>query len=134
MLVSGRLGAVYGHGKILMVGGAWFILWTLVNAFCPNFIAFNIVRGLSGMGGALILPNAVAIIGTTFPPGKARNLCLGIFGAAAPMLVLACLPLAFTQLTYVTEEAMLVAFLLASSHNSRRGGTYLAHCKQNIWS
>ncbi|TVY92494.1 putative MFS-type transporter [Lachnellula willkommii] len=37
------------------------------------------------MGGALILPNAVAMIGITFPPGRSRNFCLGIFGAAAPV-------------------------------------------------
>ena len=88
MLVSGRLGAVYGHGNVLMLGGVWFILWTFINTFCSSFISFNIVRGLSGVGGAMILPNAVAIIGITFPPGKQRNMCVGIFGAANPMSVL----------------------------------------------
>lgn len=33
----------------------------------------------------MVVPNAVAIIGTTFPPGKMRNRCLGLFGAGAPV-------------------------------------------------
>ncbi|KAF2104461.1 MFS general substrate transporter [Rhizodiscina lignyota] len=85
VLVSGRLGAVYGHKNMLLLGGIWFAFWSLINSFCANFFAFNIVRGLTGIGGALILPNAVAMIGITFPPGKMRNFCLGIFGAAAPI-------------------------------------------------
>jgi MFS family permease len=102
VLVSGRLGAVYGHKTVLVAGGTWFALFSLINSFCNSFLAFNIVRGFTGIGGALILPNAVAMIGVTFPPGKMRNLCLGIFGAAAPMgghlgAVLAGI---FTELTH----------------------------------
>lgn len=85
VLVSGRLGAIYGHKTMLLLGGTWFAVWSLINSFCNNFLAFNIVRGVTGIGGAFILPNAVATIGITFPPGKLRNLCLGVFGAAAPM-------------------------------------------------
>jgi MFS family permease len=85
VLVSGQLGAVYGHKTMLLLGGAWFALWSLINSFCNNFFAFNIARSLTGIGGALILPNAVAMIGITNPPGKRRNLCLGIFGAAGPI-------------------------------------------------
>ena len=83
--MSGRLGAVYGHQKVMFGGAAWWILFTLINAFCNNFIAFNFVRALSGIGGAMVVPNAVAIIGITYPPGKMRNLSLGLFGAGAPV-------------------------------------------------
>ena len=31
------------------------------------------------------MPNAVAMIGITLPPGRSRNLSLGFFGASAPM-------------------------------------------------
>ena len=31
------------------------------------------------------MPNAVAMIGVTCPPGKARNLSIGFFGASAPI-------------------------------------------------
>jgi MFS family permease len=85
VLVSGRLGSVYGHKNMLLLGGGWFAVWSLLNIACRSFLSFNIARGFTGMGGALILPNAVAMIGITFPPGRSRNFCLGIFGAAAPI-------------------------------------------------
>lgn len=83
--MTGRLGSIYGHKNILLGGAAWWILWSFINAFCKNFIAFNIARALSGIGAAMIVPNAIAIIGTTLPPGKMRNLSLGFFGAGAPV-------------------------------------------------
>jgi MFS family permease len=85
ILMSGRLGSIYGHGHVLLLGASWWIVWSLINGFCSNFIAFNIARGMSGVGGAMVVPNAVAIIGTTFPPGRIRNRCLGLFGAGAPV-------------------------------------------------
>ena len=85
VLMSGRLGSIYGHARVLLLGAAWWIVWTLINAFCDNFIAFNFARAISGMGGAMVVPNAVAIVGTTFPLGRMRNRCLGSFGAGAPV-------------------------------------------------
>ena len=77
---------MHGHRNALVVGTAWLALWSLVNGFCTHsFVGFNVVRALSGIGGALVMPNAVAMIGVTCPPGKARNLSLGFFGASAPM-------------------------------------------------
>ncbi|KAL2816734.1 MFS general substrate transporter [Aspergillus granulosus] len=85
VLISGRLGAVYGHRHVLIAGAIWFIIFTLVNGFCKTFVAFNSVRALSGIGGALIMPNAVALISTAIPPGRLRNVTLGFFGASAPI-------------------------------------------------
>ena len=85
ILCSGRLGAIYGHKRILVLGAIWWIVWSLSTGFCKTFLMFNIMRGLSGIGSALIVPNAVAIVGTTLPPGPMRNRCLGLFGAGAPI-------------------------------------------------
>ncbi|CZR58900.1 related to aminotriazole resistance protein [Phialocephala subalpina] len=63
VLASGRLGEVYSHRRILLYGVAWLAICSLVNGVFDNFVAFNIVRALSGIGGALIMPNAVAMIG-----------------------------------------------------------------------
>ena len=30
------------------------------------------------------MPNAVAMIGIALPPGKMRNICMGVFAASAP--------------------------------------------------
>lgn len=40
---------------------------------------------MSGIGAAFVMPNVVAVIGITFPPGKMKNLCLGAFGFGAPV-------------------------------------------------
>lgn len=60
--MSGRLGAVYGHQNILFLGGAWFVVWSMVNGFTSSFIPFIVARALSGIGGALLMPNIVAMI------------------------------------------------------------------------
>ncbi|KAL3465990.1 major facilitator superfamily domain-containing protein [Aspergillus heterothallicus] len=85
VLMSGRLGDVYGHRKMLLGGGAWLSLCTLISAFCNNFFAFVTMRALAGIGGAAIMPNAVAMIAITNPPGRVRNLSLGFFAASAPL-------------------------------------------------
>lgn len=44
-----------------------------------------IMRGLCGIGGGLMVPNIVALIGISFPPGRKRNLGIALFGAMAPV-------------------------------------------------
>ncbi|KAL6238867.1 hypothetical protein BDW75DRAFT_227663 [Aspergillus navahoensis] len=86
VLMSGRLGDVYGHRKMLLGGGAWLVLCSFVGAFAhTNFFAFVTMRALAGVGGACIMPNAVAMIAITNPPGRVRNLSLGFFAASAPL-------------------------------------------------
>ncbi|KAL4813605.1 major facilitator superfamily domain-containing protein [Aspergillus spinulosporus] len=86
VLMSGRLGDVYGHRKMLLSGGAWLVLCSFVGAFVhTNFFAFVTMRALAGVGGACIMPNAVAMIAITNPPGRVRNLSLGFFAASAPL-------------------------------------------------
>ncbi|KAL3490230.1 MFS general substrate transporter [Aspergillus germanicus] len=85
VLISGRLGAVYGHRHVLIAGAIWFTIFTLATGFCGTFVTFNAMRALSGIGGALIMPNAVALISTAIPPGRMRNVTLGFFGASAPI-------------------------------------------------
>ncbi|RYP21346.1 hypothetical protein DL765_002247 [Monosporascus sp. GIB2] len=78
-------GAVYGHKNMLLLGCAALIVFTFACGFCGDFIAFNLMRALSGIGAAFIMPNAVAMIGITNPPRFTRNLSLAFFGASAPI-------------------------------------------------
>src|SRR5262249_41168731 len=45
-----------------------------------SLIAF---RALQGLGGALLAPAALSLLMTTFAEGRARNLALGVYGAAS---------------------------------------------------
>ncbi|KAM0330218.1 hypothetical protein ACHAQA_004392 [Verticillium albo-atrum] len=85
LLLWGRIADIYGKRKIFVAGSAWAAVVTLANAFVPNEIAFNLFRGLHGLGAAANVPTAIGILGTTFPPGKAKNYAFSAYAAGAPM-------------------------------------------------
>jgi MFS family permease len=57
----------------------------MATAYGKNIIGISFIRALAGIGGGIITPNAVALIGITFPPGKQRNLAFALFGAMSPV-------------------------------------------------
>ncbi len=83
--MGGRLGEVYGHKATLTVGCIWWVIRHLASGFAPNLVVLCVFRGLAGMGGGFMVPNAVPLLGITLPPGKKRNLAFGMFGAMAPV-------------------------------------------------
>ncbi|KAI1608584.1 major facilitator superfamily domain-containing protein [Exophiala viscosa] len=85
VLMGGRLGQIYGHKNVLMVAGVWWVILTLVSGFTRNLIALCTLRGLTGIGGAFMLPNSLALLTITFPPGRMRNITVSLFGAMAPV-------------------------------------------------
>ncbi|WZH49955.1 major facilitator superfamily domain-containing protein [Fusarium acuminatum] len=85
VLVTGRLGAVYGHKQLTLLGCAIFTLFSLINAFMKTYDPFIAMRALTGVGGGIFMPNAVSIITTMVPPGRSRNVVLGFFAASPPL-------------------------------------------------
>lgn len=69
-----------------MVGMAWYALWTLVCglAVFSTEILFIVARVLQGIGPAMTLPNAIAILGAAYSPGQKKNLAFAFFGGSAP--------------------------------------------------
>ena len=49
-----------------------------------NHILFNFVRVLQDINAAMLLPNGLAILGATYPPGKQKAMIFALFGAVAP--------------------------------------------------
>ncbi|KAJ5619246.1 Major facilitator superfamily domain general substrate transporter [Penicillium lagena] len=86
ILVAGRLGDLYGHRLMFIGGFAWFGLWSLLGGFSvwSNQVFFDICRAFQGIGPAFLLPNALAILGRTYPPGPRKDMIFSIFGATAP--------------------------------------------------
>lgn len=41
---------------------------------------FDACRGLTGIGAGIMLPTAVALLSSAYPPGRNRNLAFGLFG------------------------------------------------------
>ncbi|POS68553.1 hypothetical protein DHEL01_v213053 [Diaporthe helianthi] len=85
VLITGRLGAIYGHQRVVLLGCLIFAVFSLANAFCTSYDAFIAARALSGVGGGFFLPNAVSSITIMVPPGRSRNLFMGFFAASPPI-------------------------------------------------
>lgn len=85
LLLWGRIADLYGRRKIFVLGSAWVAVCTAVAPALPNEIAFDLFRALQGLGAAANVPTALGILGTTFPPGRAKNYAFSAYAAGAPI-------------------------------------------------
>jgi MFS family permease len=86
ILVFGRCGDLFGYRRMFLAGFIWLAVWSLVAGFSvySNHILFIFARVMQGVGGAMMLPNGLAILGATYPPGKNKAMIFALFGAVAP--------------------------------------------------
>ncbi|KAI1375595.1 drug resistance protein [Hypoxylon crocopeplum] len=85
LLLWGRIADIYGKRPIFILGSAFVAVTMIINPFIPDEIAFNLFRGLQGLGAAANVPTAIGILGVTFPPGKAKNYAFSAYAAGAPL-------------------------------------------------
>ncbi|KAJ4415041.1 hypothetical protein N0V82_007557 [Gnomoniopsis sp. IMI 355080] len=85
LLVWGRIADLYGKRLIFILGSAWVSLTLVINPFVRNEAGFALFRGLQGLGAAANVPTAIGILGTTFPPGQAKNYAFSTYAAGAPL-------------------------------------------------
>lgn len=88
ILIAGKLGDIYGSKKALVLGWIWFGTWSMIggcSAFTKVAIFFDTARAFQGIGPAFLLPNALAIAGRTYPPGKKKNTIFAMFAMTAPL-------------------------------------------------
>ena len=85
LLFGGRVGDLFGRRRVLRVGLAVFALASLVGGFGVNAAMLIASRGFQGLGAALIAPNALALIATSFPVGEPRNKAMGVYGAMSAL-------------------------------------------------
>lgn len=87
ILFSGRLGDVFGYKRVLLLGTIWFSVWSAVvgATVYTSFTVAIVSRVLQGIGPALCLPNALAILGAAYPPGNRKAMMFAFFGATAPI-------------------------------------------------
>ncbi|KAG9321227.1 hypothetical protein KVV02_008147 [Mortierella alpina] len=83
LLVGGRLGDLFGHRRIFLLGNAWFAVWSLVCGFARHPIFMSVARGMQGAGAGFTIPSALALMTTKFPLGPERTFALAMFGAAS---------------------------------------------------
>ncbi|KAF2669229.1 MFS general substrate transporter [Microthyrium microscopicum] len=87
ILFAGRLGDLFGHKRLLLIGFLWLALWSLVAGLSvySNYVLFIFARVLQGIGSALMMPNGIAVLGVAYQPGKRKNLAFAAFAACAPI-------------------------------------------------
>jgi EmrB/QacA subfamily drug resistance transporter len=85
LLFGGRVGDLFGRRRVLRAGLVMFTLASLVGGFGINAAMLIASRGLQGVGAALVAPNALALIATTFPMGAPRNRAMAVYGAMSAL-------------------------------------------------
>jgi EmrB/QacA subfamily drug resistance transporter len=92
LLLGGAAGDRFGRVRLLVLGTALFGAASLACAFAPSLFWLLAGRCFQGVGSALLMPNSLAILGTSFA-GEARGRAIGIWasmgavvGAAGPVL------------------------------------------------
>lgn len=83
MLLGGRAGDLYGRRRVFRIGLGIFAGASLLGGLAPNEHLLIAARIVQGMGGAIIAPNALALIATNFPQGPGRSKAMGVYAAVA---------------------------------------------------
>ncbi|KXJ91054.1 major facilitator superfamily-domain-containing protein [Microdochium bolleyi] len=86
ILISGRLGDVFGYKRMMIIGYLWYSFWSLVCglAVYRGAFMFTFARALQGIGPSILLPNGLAVLGASYPNGHRKNMAFSLFGACAP--------------------------------------------------
>ncbi|WP_300003865.1 MFS transporter [uncultured Cedecea sp.] len=80
LVPMGTLSDRIGHRPMLLAGLLIFMLASLAAAFSPTAGLLITSRVLLAVGGAMVMPNILAIIRHTFDDPKERGIALGLWG------------------------------------------------------
>ncbi|MFL5836185.1 MAG: MFS transporter [Solirubrobacteraceae bacterium] len=82
LVLGGRLGDLFGRRRVFVLGTVLFAGASALGGLAPAVPLLLAARVVQGVGGALMLPTTVAIVGATYPPER-RGWALGTMGGAA---------------------------------------------------
>jgi EmrB/QacA subfamily drug resistance transporter len=80
LLLGGRAADLLGRRRVLMVGLAVFTAASLACALATTDSFLIAMRGVQGLGAAIVLPAALSIVMNMFEEGAERNKALGVWG------------------------------------------------------
>ena len=84
LLVAGRYADSYGRKRLFLPGVAIFTVGSMLSAISPNAGLLIASRVVQGVGGAIILATAIAVVLPDFPANK-RSTVIGIIGATGSL-------------------------------------------------
>jgi len=82
LMLSGRMGDMYGHKRLFIIGVLLFSLASLTGGLAPSETVLIVARVVQGLGAAMASATGLSILVAVFPEGKERNRALSIFAAA----------------------------------------------------
>jgi len=80
MLLGGRSADLFGRRRVFLIGLVIFTAASLASGLAGSPHALIVSRAVRGLGAALLLPSALAIIAPTYA-GAQRTVALAIWGA-----------------------------------------------------
>ena len=100
LITAGRLGDLYGQRNLFAAGLAIFTLASALCGISQDSNQLIAARVLQGVGGALLVPQTLAILTSLFPPER-RGAAFGIWAGVAGLATLAGPTIGGAIVTYV---------------------------------
>src|ERR1700684_3751200 len=85
LLLGGRAADLLGRRRLLMTGLIIFTGASLGGGLATSDTFLIVMRGIQGLGAALVLPAALSTVMNMFPEGAERNKALGIWGGVGAL-------------------------------------------------
>lgn len=123
MVLGGRLGDLLGLRRVFIAGSVIFLVSTALAGAAQDIVWMIAARAIQGVGAALMMPNAMAIVSAVFPDER-RGTALGVlaggsafFAALGPVLggVLTTIDWRLVFLVNVPLAALTIWLTLAST-------------------
>jgi EmrB/QacA subfamily drug resistance transporter len=83
LLLGGRLGDLFGHRRLFLIGIALFTLASLACGLSQSQEVLIAARAVQGLGGAIVSAVALSLIVTLFTEPAERAKAMGVFGFVA---------------------------------------------------
>lgn len=81
LLVAGRMADTWGARRLFMAGLITFAVGSSVGGLASDGLTLIVGRGVQGIGAAIAVPAALAMVAGLFSPGEDRNRVLGAWAA-----------------------------------------------------
>lgn len=110
MLVAGRLGDLFGHRRVYLLGLAGYLVTGALCGLAQNVLALILFRAVQGVGAAMMLGNSLAILVHAFP-ARQHGRVIGVAMMAASLGSIFGVFLAATAITQLSWRWLFFALL-----------------------
>ena len=80
LLLGGRLGDLYGHRRLFLIGIVFFTIASLACGLADSQFLLIAARAIQGLGGAIVSAVALSLIMIIFTEAEERAKAMGVFG------------------------------------------------------